>query len=174
MKSGVWDATALFPYGGVRLRGEIRQARAGAARRVRRRSSYRAHVQGAADPLVAGHELYDRIGGTLAERQKGYRTLFRTALEDGFLDDLRAATNGGWALGDARFKRWDSRGAWPAGRASAKEPTAQRQGGTRAIKSTLTPILLGAPTKKQKMLGVASLLTVKRPNPFKYRGRLIA
>jgi putative transposase len=70
-----------------------------------RRSSYRAHAQGAADPLVAGHELYDRIGGTQAERQKGYRTLFRIALSDGFLDDLRAATNGGWALGDARFKR---------------------------------------------------------------------
>jgi putative transposase len=66
-------------------------------------SSYRAHSQGAADPLVAVHELYDRIGGTQAERQKRYRTLFRTALENGFLDDLRAATNGGWALGD--FKR---------------------------------------------------------------------
>ena len=52
---------------------------------------------------MAGHELYDRIGRTQAERQQGYRTLFRTALEDGFLDDLRAATNGGWALGD--FKR---------------------------------------------------------------------
>jgi putative transposase len=68
-----------------------------------RRSSYRAHARGAADPLLAGHKLYDRIGGTQAEPQKGYRMLFRTALEDDFLDDLRAATNGGWALGD--FKR---------------------------------------------------------------------
>jgi putative transposase len=67
-------------------------------------SSYRAHAQGAADPLLAGHEVYDRIAGTPAERRKGYRSLFRTALDDGFVEDLRAATNGGWALGDARFK----------------------------------------------------------------------
>jgi REP-associated tyrosine transposase len=86
---------------------ELNPVRARMVRHPRdyRWSSYRAHAQGAADPLLAGHELYDRIGVTEAERQKGYRTLFRTALEDGFLDDLLAATNGGWALGDARFKR---------------------------------------------------------------------
>ena len=68
-------------------------------------SSYRAHAQGATDSLLTGHELYDRLGGTPAERQKEYRALFRAALDDSFLDDLRAATNGGWALGDARFKQ---------------------------------------------------------------------
>jgi putative transposase len=55
--------------------------------------------------LAAGHDLYDRLGRTHAERQIGYRALFRDALDAGFIDELRAATNGGWALGDARFKR---------------------------------------------------------------------
>ena len=34
-----------------------------------------------------------------------YRALFRAALDQDFVQDLRAATNGGWALGDARIKR---------------------------------------------------------------------
>ena len=43
--------------------------------------------------------------GLSEERYKAYRALFRTALDDGFVDGLRAATNGGWALGDERFKQ---------------------------------------------------------------------
>jgi hypothetical protein len=52
-----------------------------------------------------GHELFDRIGRDTAERREAYRALFRAALDPGFVDGLRAATNGGWALGDERFKR---------------------------------------------------------------------
>jgi len=73
--------------------------------RDHRWSSYRAHAQGTVDPLLTGHELYDRLGRTPAERQKEYRALFRGALDRNFVDSLRAATNGGWALGDARFKQ---------------------------------------------------------------------
>ena len=40
-----------------------------------------------------------------ATRQQEYRALFRAALDQDFVQDLRAATNGGWALGDARFKQ---------------------------------------------------------------------
>ena len=40
-----------------------------------------------------------------ADRRKAYRKLFRTAPDADFADAQRAATNGGWALGDARFKR---------------------------------------------------------------------
>jgi hypothetical protein len=36
-------------------------------------------------------------------RRKAYRALFRFALDGEFLAALRAATNRGWALGDARF-----------------------------------------------------------------------
>lgn len=39
------------------------------------------------------------------ERQKQYRGLFRAKLANEFLDAVRAATNGGWALGGDKFKR---------------------------------------------------------------------
>jgi putative transposase len=68
-------------------------------------SSFGAHAQGKADPLVTGHYLYDRLGRTPPERQQGYRALFRAVLDEEFIEGLRAATNGGWALGDARFRR---------------------------------------------------------------------
>jgi hypothetical protein len=38
------------------------------------------------------------------DRQQACRALFRAALNEDFMPDLRAATNGGWALGNARFK----------------------------------------------------------------------
>jgi len=86
---------------------ELNPVRARMVRHPReyRWSSYHAHALGTVDPLLTGHELLDRIGGTAAERQKEYRALFRTALDAGFVDGLRAATNGGWALGNARFKQ---------------------------------------------------------------------
>jgi len=68
-------------------------------------SSYRAHADGLKDPLVSDHPLYRRLGRTAAERQRDYRSLFRAKLADDFVAALRAATNGGWALGDDRFKR---------------------------------------------------------------------
>src|SRR5438105_227957 len=68
-------------------------------------SSWRAHALGAADPLVSHHALYRALGRSAADRQKAYRALFRQALDTGFVDALRQATNGGWALGDRRFQR---------------------------------------------------------------------
>jgi hypothetical protein len=47
--------------------------------------------------LAAGHDLCDRLRRTPAERQIGYRALFRDVLDAGFFDALRAATNRGWA-----------------------------------------------------------------------------
>ncbi len=86
---------------------ELNPVRARMVRHPRdyRWSSYRAHAQGDADTLLTGHELYDRLGRTTTERQRQYRELFRAALDERFVDGLRAATNGGWALGDARFKQ---------------------------------------------------------------------
>jgi putative transposase len=54
---------------------------------------------------LTGHELHGWPGRTAAARQQEYRALFRAALNEDFVQDLRAATNGGWALGDARFKQ---------------------------------------------------------------------
>jgi putative transposase len=108
-------------------------------------SSYRAHAQGATDRLLTGHELYDRLARTPAERQKQYRALFRTALDPDFVDSLRAATNGGWALGDARFKQQIAkalgRRVAPLPRGRPRKAKATR----RQIKSTLTPIPLTPP-----------------------------
>jgi putative transposase len=86
---------------------ELNPVRARMVRHPReyRLSSYRAHARGAADTLATGRDIYDRLGRTQAERQIGYRAVFRDALDPGFIDELRAANNGGWALGDARFKR---------------------------------------------------------------------
>lgn len=74
-------------------------------------SSYRAHAMGSADPLLTEHGLYRALGRGPAARQAAYRGLFREALDGAFLDDLRAATNGGWALGGERFRRRIARAA---------------------------------------------------------------
>lgn len=68
-------------------------------------SSYRCHAEGTADALVSDHPLYRALAAQAPARQRSYRALFLGALDGGFLDELRAATNGGWALGGDRFKR---------------------------------------------------------------------
>jgi len=85
---------------------ELNPVRAGMVRHPREYawSSYRANALGKADALVSIHPLYRALAGTAAERQSAYRALFRAALDAGFVDALRAATNGGWALGNDRFK----------------------------------------------------------------------
>jgi putative transposase len=86
---------------------ELNPVRAGMVRRPRdyRWSSHRAQALGAADALVAEHPLYRALGRSAAERQAAYRALFRGGLDEAFVDALRRATSGGWALGDERFKR---------------------------------------------------------------------
>jgi len=66
-------------------------------------SSYQANAQGKADALVQPHELYLGLGKSAAARQAAYRELFRYELEPGLVDEIRKATNGNYALGDARF-----------------------------------------------------------------------
>jgi putative transposase len=90
-------------------------------------SSYRAHARGAADRLVSDHEMFERLGRSPSDRQKAYRELFRSKLDEEFIDALRAATNGGWALGDARFKQQIE---WALGRRVAPLPKG------RPLKST--------------------------------------
>jgi hypothetical protein len=48
---------------------------------------------------------YDRSGRTRVERQIGYRALSGDARGSGLMDELRAATNNGWAPDDPGFKR---------------------------------------------------------------------
>ncbi len=67
-------------------------------------SSYCAHALGRDDEVVSGAAVFRRLGRSAKERQANYRGLFRRALDPKFVEELRAATNGGWALGDQRFK----------------------------------------------------------------------
>lgn len=68
-------------------------------------SSYRAHAFGANDPVLTEHDLYVGLARSRVARQSAYQEMFRTALDPDVIDSLRAATNGGWALGDTHFKR---------------------------------------------------------------------
>jgi putative transposase len=67
-------------------------------------SSYRAHAEAAADPLLTDHALYRALGATPAARAKAYGGLVAEGLDPDFIDELRAATNGGWALGGAKWR----------------------------------------------------------------------
>ena len=63
-------------------------------------SSYRAKAQGEALPGLAPPPLYLALGATPAATS---RELFRIAREADWVDELRCATNGHYALGNARF-----------------------------------------------------------------------
>jgi putative transposase len=67
-------------------------------------SSYLTNAEGEANALLEFHPLYHALGATAARRARSYRGLFREALGAEFLTELRAATNGGWALGSAKWK----------------------------------------------------------------------
>jgi putative transposase len=66
-------------------------------------SSYRCHALGQLDPLLLPHPAYVALGSTLAERQEAYRALFRHALDEEAIADIRVALNQSQPLGDARF-----------------------------------------------------------------------
>ncbi len=66
-------------------------------------SSFRANGQGEADALVQPHSLYTALGHDHATRLATYRELFRFELEPGLVDEIRRATNGNFALGNAHF-----------------------------------------------------------------------
>jgi len=84
--------------------------RAGLVNRARAYSwsSHGAHADGVADAVLSQHRLYRDLGRTAAKRQRVYRERFRAPFAEGFLDDLRAATNGGWALGSTTFQHYIS------------------------------------------------------------------
>ncbi len=67
-------------------------------------SSYRAHADGERDDLLTDHKLYRRLGSDAASRRAAYRLLFRAALGEELLAEIRDATNKGWALGNDRFR----------------------------------------------------------------------
>jgi putative transposase len=84
---------------------ELNPVRAGMARHAGDYpwSSYAAHAYGKPDPVLSPHPEFKRLGRTAQEQQREYRALFRRKLDGDFVAALRKATNGGWALGEARF-----------------------------------------------------------------------
>lgn len=70
-------------------------------------SSYRFNALGEAGPntdWLTPHREYLRLGRNAAERQGAYRQLFRGAIADHDLKEIRESTHKGWALGSDRFR----------------------------------------------------------------------
>ncbi|MBA5608080.1 transposase [Duganella sp. FT3S] len=66
-------------------------------------SSYRANAEGASNPLLQAHPLYDALGDSPDQRQRTYRELFAHELQADVLAQIRQASNGNYALGTARY-----------------------------------------------------------------------
>jgi putative transposase len=67
-------------------------------------SSYRANALGVVDGVVTPYPLYAGLTATEEARRAAYRGLFAEALVDEQLAEIRAATNGGFALGSEPLK----------------------------------------------------------------------
>ncbi len=68
-------------------------------------SSYRANALGHPDELVSAHEKYEALGPDGPARRTAYRELLTAAIEDVTLEEIRAATHRGWALGTVAAHR---------------------------------------------------------------------
>jgi len=68
-------------------------------------SSFHANAHGAEDPILTPHPEYTALGGTHSQRREAYRDLFGTRLDPALIDQIRAATNGNYVLGNDRFKK---------------------------------------------------------------------
>ena len=67
-------------------------------------SSYRYNALGQQNHLLTPHREYKRLGASDADRQAGYRQLFRGLIPQMTLKAIREATNKAWVLGSDRFK----------------------------------------------------------------------
>jgi len=67
-------------------------------------SSYQCHALGRAVRMCTPHTEYLSMGSTDAIRQRAYRELFRSHVDDELIGDIRLAVNKGMALGNERFK----------------------------------------------------------------------
>jgi len=66
-------------------------------------SSYGANAHGVPSAIIEANPLYTQLGETADLRASAYRELFRYQLDPGLVDQIRSATNGNYALGNARF-----------------------------------------------------------------------
>jgi len=68
-------------------------------------SSFRANARGMYSELITPHEEYLALGRCTRSRQSAYRDLFNVHLTADVVSDIRASTNGNFALGNERFKQ---------------------------------------------------------------------
>jgi len=85
---------------------ELNPVRAGMVRHPRqyRWSSYRANAEGNGTSWLVPHRQYRELGRNDRARRDAYRALFRQSLEPAVIDEIRLATNGGFALGSSKFQ----------------------------------------------------------------------
>jgi putative transposase len=68
-------------------------------------SSYRGNALGKSIGLLTPHPVYLALGVSDEKRREAYQELFAKDLPDLTVDEIRAATNKAWVLGDTRFKQ---------------------------------------------------------------------
>jgi len=85
---------------------ELNPVRAGMVRHPRDYiwSSYRVNAELHPSVLIAPHQEYVGLGETAELRASAYRRSFRFELDPADLREIRLAANGGFALGNDRFK----------------------------------------------------------------------
>ncbi len=67
-------------------------------------SSYRINAEGQASKVITQHQHYRVLGRSEEARREAYWALFKTELDPEVLGNIRAATNGNYALGSRRFE----------------------------------------------------------------------
>ncbi len=110
---------------------ELNPVRAGMTRHPRDYpwSSYRVNAEGRADSLCAPHPEYARLGESGETRRAAYRGLFDEQFDDRVADEIRSATNGGFALGGENFRAQVGQSLGRrASRGRPGRPVAARQG----------------------------------------------
>ncbi len=85
---------------------ELNPVRAGIVRRPADYawSSHRTNARAVSSKFVTPHPVFVGLGMTEHQRAAAYCALFETAVAEDELDTIRRSLNGGFALGDSRFK----------------------------------------------------------------------
>lgn len=85
---------------------ELNPVRAGLAARPPEYpwSSHAENLGGSPDGLITPHPEYLRLGTSAVDRGHAYAALVHSQLDARLVEQIRAATNGGYALGDERFR----------------------------------------------------------------------
>jgi putative transposase len=68
-------------------------------------SSYLSNSEGLRSGIIDSHPEYLRLGANESDRRSAYRGLFEEQLNAALVNDIRRATNGGFALGGEPFQQ---------------------------------------------------------------------